>query len=295
MSQKHILIVDDEESILTVLEYSLKKVCPDYKVVTVTNGFAALDKLKGQPYDLVVTDYNMAEMDGLELMETIRYTQPDAKLIMITGYGNEILEAETQRMQAYRYLTKPLDINKFRQIVKAAIADNKTRQAEFIVWSEQKHQKVHQLLEDLRAEVRSQCIFLTDTGANVIVKTGDTDKFPIENIAPLLGGSIVTLLEAGRTMDGNTDAIHLAYREGKSDDLYALNIGQQHLLILAINRGPYSSRLGTVWYNARQTATTLLETLQKSEPAESKQPIDKDMGQAFDAELDKLFAGDDLC
>jgi CheY-like chemotaxis protein len=96
MSTKHILIVDDEESILTVLKGSLKKLGPDYKVVTVTDGFTALDQILNQPFDLVVTDFNMAQMDGLELLEAIRYAQPDTRVIMITAYGSEDLEQGVQ-------------------------------------------------------------------------------------------------------------------------------------------------------------------------------------------------------
>jgi CheY-like chemotaxis protein len=121
MAYKRILIIDDEEPVLTILKHSLKKLGPDYEVLTADNGFAALDKLQTQQFDLVVTDYNMEQINGLELIEAINHLQPAARVIMITAYGSDALEAEARRLQVYRYLTKPLEINDFRRVVREAL------------------------------------------------------------------------------------------------------------------------------------------------------------------------------
>jgi CheY-like chemotaxis protein len=290
MSVKRILIVDDEEAILTILKGSLKKLGPDYEVVTVKDGFTALDQLQEQQFDLVVTDYNLAYMDGLELLETIRYIQPDTRVIMITAYGYDLLEAEVQRLQAYRYLTKPLEIKAFRRIVQEALGETaNVNRPGVLVLSDQKYREINTLLEHLRAEVSGRCICLTDPDGRIIARTGDIEKLPTEEIGTLLGGGIATLQEAGRTLDGDADAINLAYREGKREDLYAVNIGQQLLLILVINRGPYSSRLGSVWYHARQAVVRLRETLSEAEYANPQQIFSEAIDQAFNSELDKLF------
>ena len=81
MTDKSILIVDDEESILTVLKSSLKKLVTEYRVVTVANGQAALEQIKQRSFDLVVTDYKMAGLDGLRLLEQIRLERPETRVI----------------------------------------------------------------------------------------------------------------------------------------------------------------------------------------------------------------------
>jgi two-component system response regulator (stage 0 sporulation protein F) len=293
MSQKRILIVDDEESILTVLKGSLKKLGPDYQVVTVTDGFAALDQLLDQPFDLVVTDYNMAQMDGLELMEAIRYAQPDARIIMITAYGYEALENEVERLKAYRYLTKPLDINDFRQIVGEALQDRTAGPPGVLVLSDEQYRQITRLLEQLRTDVSARCVLLTNAEGRTMARIGDVEQLPMEQITSLLGGGIATLIEAGRTLDGDAEAVNLAYREGKNEYLYALNVGQQMLLFLVIDRGPYSSRLGSAWYYAQQTALTLREKLNRTKQASPQQIFNQAVDKAFDAELDKLFNSDD--
>jgi CheY-like chemotaxis protein/predicted regulator of Ras-like GTPase activity (Roadblock/LC7/MglB family) len=294
MSEKRILIVDDEESILTILKSSLKKLGSDYQVVTATDGFIALDYLKVNSFDLIVTDYNMASMDGLELLESARYLQPKARVIMMTAYGNNALESEARRLQAYRYLTKPLEINAFRQIVQEALADLVVNKPGILILSDKRYEQVNRMLEQLRAEVGARCVILTDAEGRPIARIGDLEKLPLEEIGSLLGGGLATLSAAGRTMDGDTDAINLAYREGKQEYLYALNVGQQLLMFLVINRNPYSSRLGSVWYHARQAAISLRETLGEEEYAEPEHVFDEGVGQAFDEELDKLFMGNDM-
>ena len=128
MGVKRILIVDDEESILSILKASLKKLGSEYQVITATDGFAALDQLDQYEFEVVVTDYNMGGMDGLELLESIRYIQPDARVIMITAYGSDLMEAEVRRLQAYRYLTKPLDIE-----LLAAVVEGKLKKYRFMM------------------------------------------------------------------------------------------------------------------------------------------------------------------
>lgn len=286
MSDKHILIVDDEESILTILKNSLKKL--NYRVTTVSDGFAALDQLAEQSFDLIVTDFNMAQMDGLELLEAVRYVQPDAKVILITAYGSRGLEDEAGRLKA-RFLSKPLEIDSFRQIVQEALGDVTSGQSEILILSDKRYNEVKDLLTQLAKDISARCIFLTDVQGQIIARLGNTDKIRIQETASLLGGSIATLREAGRAMDGDQNAINLAYREGMREYLYALNIGQRMILILIIDRGQYSSRLGTVWYYAQRVAVNLRQILREAEYVDPQQIFDTEVNQAFDLELDKLF------
>lgn len=290
MSKKRILIVDDEESVLIVLKAALKKLGPNYQTVTVTNGFAALDKIKKAPFDLVVSDFNMAQMDGLELIEAVQHIDPSTRIIMITAYGCEAVETEIRRLQIYRYLTKPLDIKTFRQIVQDALQDKTAiSRPGALALSGGQYRQVNRMIEQLRSDVGARCVFLTDIQGQTIARTGCIDKLPAVEMASLLGASIATLSETGRVMDADADAINLAYRESKNNYLYAVNIGQRQLLILVIDRGSYSSRLGTVWYHARQTVLALRQIVSEATQVTPQQIFNPTVDQAFEAELDKLF------
>ena len=79
MADKWILIVDDDDSILSILKNSLIKLGHEYQVVTASDGYQALDQLKQFHFDLVVTDYKMAGMNGLELLDKIHQAQTEVR------------------------------------------------------------------------------------------------------------------------------------------------------------------------------------------------------------------------
>jgi CheY-like chemotaxis protein len=290
MATPRILIVDDEEALLKVLSDSLEGLAGEYEIVTATNGLEALDHLKEHPFELVITDYRMDEMDGLELLEAIRSIRPETRVIMMTAFGSDELEEESRRLQAYRFLSKPLKLNTFRQVVEEALDELAISQPGILILSDERYREVMQRLEDLQANVGARSIFLSNLAGQVIAHTGDEDINAIEQIASLLGGGMATLIESGRIFDDSEDSIQLAYREGPEDCLYAINIGEQLLLILVLHNGPYASRIGSVWFYAQRAAKALGQAFQEYEAADPGKIFSEDMGPELETELDGLFS-----
>jgi CheY-like chemotaxis protein len=294
MSKKQILIVDDEEPVLYVLKNSLRKLGSEYEVTTATDAQSALALLRQQPFNLVITDYRMSGMDGLQLMEAIQDLRPETRVILITAFGNDALEAEARRLQAYRYLTKPLDISTFRSIVKEAfVGEVAVSRPGILILSDKRYRQIMSSLQELQVEVGARCIILTDANGQIIARAGDTANLHLEEIASLLCGGMATLQAAGHALDGDESAINLSYREGVRDILYSVNIGQELLLVIIVENGPYSSRLGSVWYHARQTAVNLRQMLGEANYDTAPQIFDDNVNEAFDSELDKLFGEDE--
>jgi hypothetical protein len=231
----------------------------------------------------------MDEMDGLELLEAVRSIQPETRVIMMTAYGSDELEEESRRLQAYRFLSKPLKLNTFRQVVEEALDDLAISQPGILILSDERYREVMQRLEDLQANVGARSIFLSNLAGQVIAHTGDEDRGAIEQIASLLGGGMATLIESGRIFDDSEDSIQLAYREGPEDCLYAINIGEQLLLILVLHNGPYASRIGSVWFYAQRAAKDLRQSFRQYEAADPGQIFSQDMGAELQTELDGLF------
>ena len=292
MTEKWILLVDDEESILAVMIGSLNKLGQEYHVVTVMDGQAALEKFQERRYDLVVTDYKMPIMNGLQLLEKIQSMRPDTPVILITAFPNSEVEAEAARLHAFRYMTKPLKMEPFLQIVKEAVGTSELNPDGMLSLGEDDFRKLNQILHQLESDVSARCVFLTDGEGRTITRSGSYEKLPISRIASLLSGSIATLAEAGRTIGDNDTVINLAYCEGKNDNLYAINIGSQFLLILIIDRGPSSSRLGLVWYYAHLAATSLLKVLNNAKYSNPGNMLGENFEQVMDGEFDELFHED---
>ncbi len=292
MAAKRILVVDDEKSLLFVLREKLERLDSSYEVFTASDGFAALKEMESHTFDLIITDYKMAGMDGLELLASIRFKQPNARVVLMTAYSSDALESEARRLQAYNYLTKPLDMKAFGALVQDALGEVAVSRPGILIMSDERYQRVHKLLEKLRMDASASCAFLADANGQSLARAGNVEKLPMEEIASLLGGGVATLMEVGRTLDGQSDAVNLIYREGKKEYLYATNVGQNLLLILLIDRTPYSTRLGSVWYYAQQTTADLCKVVGEAEYASPQDVFGDSANQDFGQEIDKLLMGD---
>jgi DNA-binding NtrC family response regulator len=119
MRSKRILVVDDQESMRDMLADLLEMM--GYESCTVESGSEALEKLIVQEIDLVITDLNMPEMDGLELMKRIKARTPGMPVIVITGYGTFNTERQVLSDGADGYIPKPCTINRVQETVNTAL------------------------------------------------------------------------------------------------------------------------------------------------------------------------------
>jgi len=292
MRNHRILIVDDEESVLTVLKHGLRML-DNYEVATACDGASALEMLQQVQFDLVVTDYKMAGMDGLKLLETVKAIQPSTKVILMTAYGTDEIQAEALRLQACQYLEKPVEISTFQNVIETALGKIAISRPGIVILSDESYRQVVQLLKALKEDVSARCSFLADSDGHVIAHIGATGDLPLEQLASLLGGGIATLIESGRMFDDDEDSINLAYREGKGDCLYAINVGDRLLLILVIHNSPYSTRIGSVWYYAQQTATKIRQIVGDANFANPDRVFGETSEEELELELDNLFSSDE--
>ena len=119
MPNPRILVVDDE---MIVCE-SCKRILEEegYEVDTALSGKEALEKMKENPYDIVITDLKMPEIDGMEVLRTFRREYPDAIVIMITGFSTVETAVEAMKLGAFDYIPKPFTPDEVSIIVKKAI------------------------------------------------------------------------------------------------------------------------------------------------------------------------------
>ncbi len=101
-----ILIVDDEEIVLKQAKAFLEKERDELSVECKSSSEEALDRLEGEDFDAIVSDYKMPGMDGLELLQTIRKRGDETPFIMFTGKGREEIAMETLNNGGDRYVQK---------------------------------------------------------------------------------------------------------------------------------------------------------------------------------------------
>ncbi len=114
-----ILIVDDEESILTSLNSILQD--EGYEVMLAKNGVEALRIYTMDPPDLMLLDIWMPEMDGLETLRRVRELVPTAQVMMMSGHGSIETAVKAIKLGAYDYIEKPLSLDNVTLRVKHAL------------------------------------------------------------------------------------------------------------------------------------------------------------------------------
>ena len=105
-----ILVVDDEAPVRDMIKKGLSQM-GGYHVEVAKNGLEAIEKIEKDVFDLVLTDLKMPEMDGLELLKTLKGIRPEVVVILITAYGSIETAVEAMRLGANDYITKPIDLN----------------------------------------------------------------------------------------------------------------------------------------------------------------------------------------
>lgn len=114
-----VLIVDDDRIIVDSLAELLR--VEGYEATGVNSVREAVEKLAKQDFAIVITDVNMPEADGFEMLRLMRDRYPDVVPIVITGYGTIESAVEAIKMGAYDYLTKPIVDDELRLVLERAV------------------------------------------------------------------------------------------------------------------------------------------------------------------------------
>ncbi len=122
MTPRNILIVDDEANQRLMVEQALRALAFDWTISTAASGQEALDSLALHQPDLIITDYHMPIMNGLELIARVRERQIPSRIILITAYSSPELYDAAQRLHVDHYLTKPVPLTLLRRIATGTLA-----------------------------------------------------------------------------------------------------------------------------------------------------------------------------
>lgn len=112
-----VLHVDDEPSFADLQRTYLEEIFDtDLEIVTLTDPTETQDRLESTPVDCVVCDYDMPELDGLELLEAVRETDPYIPFVLLTSRGDETVASEAIRLGATDYVPKPSGSKEYRTL-----------------------------------------------------------------------------------------------------------------------------------------------------------------------------------
>ncbi len=123
--KKKILVVDDDSDTRSLLCQILEN--EGHEILQAADGLEALERLKNEPVDLVMTDRAMPRMDGMALLVTLREQHSQIPVLMISAYGEEAFWSQAIGLGAIDYLLKPFKIEEVVRVVQKAFGEAKKK------------------------------------------------------------------------------------------------------------------------------------------------------------------------
>lgn len=120
---KRILVVDDEEFVAFTLQEGLDKL-PNCEVHVAMTGQDALDRFEHHPFDLLITDYKMPDMDGVTLAKRVRQRYPRTGIIMMTAYSHDLIHEPGAASTIQHFLNKPIRLSEIRSVAMETLNEN---------------------------------------------------------------------------------------------------------------------------------------------------------------------------
>ena len=171
----NILIVDDEQSYRQLL--SLVFESDGHSIRTAMNGREALALLQEEPADVVISDVRMPDMDGIEMLSSVRESQPDLGVVLMTAFASVETAREAFKLGADDFIQKPFDVEELKLIVRKTLekqalidenrafkrAQRERGSVKNIVGNSAKMHAIFQMIETV-AEVQSTVLITGESG-----------------------------------------------------------------------------------------------------------------------------------
>ena len=119
MERTRIMVIDDEKIVGEMAKISLE--ADGYEVEAFLDAGPALERLRQQRFDVVVTDYKMKGIDGMEVLRTVRSLYPETQVIMITAFANLDAAIEALRRDVHDFFPKPVKIRELKASIQRAL------------------------------------------------------------------------------------------------------------------------------------------------------------------------------
>lgn len=289
-SPKRILIVDDEVRVSFVLRESLKKLGENYQIVTTNSPIDALERVRAQPFDLVITDYKMEPIDGIALAREIQSFAPATRIVLITAYGSAEVEEKAEQVNVFRYLIKPFPMEEIRQVAQEAIQslENARPRTDAYFLTDSQQIELRKLLVQLCDETACQCIFLIDNDGHLIATAGSTEGLNLSVLASMIAGNFIAAREIARLLRQNL-TLRLSSYEGDNNNICACRLDDRFLLVTVFK---LESRPDVAQLPPRPIAEELpLILRERTEITQIRALLNQNLNQVIQNEVEQLLQG----
>jgi CheY-like chemotaxis protein/predicted regulator of Ras-like GTPase activity (Roadblock/LC7/MglB family) len=279
VSNKRILVVDDDPDLLFLVAHGIKSLQSDYQVITAVNGALALQQAQKQKFDLVVTDYMMPEMSGLELIRQIRQTAPETHFILMTAhYETQQLRHSVDDMKLSGFVSKPFTMPGLLESVRRVMTEVTAAAEPAPSDKTAPKAAILQLLQTLRHQIGAHHVLLVNVDGSPVQIAGSLERSKALRLASFVSANFLAIAELA-TLFGDTESVFKSsYYEGNRYNIYIHDINSSFFLAVVIGAG---NKPGTVWFYTRQTAAELALLLPSAELRDTHQTIATDFDDLF--------------
>jgi DNA-binding response OmpR family regulator len=233
MPNQHVLIVEDQREVSRLLRSTFETLGAGIEVVEIPSGEEAMLYSSRNQVDLMVADYRLPGISGVELLHKVRKYQPNAKIILVTGQSAPAIRKEVAEAGADAFFFKPVPMDEFLEAVEHNLGwagPSLTTSREET--ENQELPSIPGLLAGLRQELSATVVLLLEDSGQILARAGDLPGIEIENtiLTPLL--SILSTGQKISRLIGQRDGSPRFSIEGGMQDLILLPVGAKHSLLI---------------------------------------------------------------
>ncbi len=222
-----ILLVDDQRDILRLLHSTLDTLkIKELEVIEAPSGEEALLEVGRRKIDLLVTDYLLPGITGIELMHKMRVRYPDVRVILISGMSDRKAREEILNAGAVAIFDKPIPLADFLDIVERSLGLVRTIfPTETDAKTEAKRSRVSDLLANFRQDIKASAVFLLNDRGLVVARAGDLRDSSLE----------VSLVSALNAIFSAGLKVAKSNRQEKLDQYFVFSGGDNDLILIPVD------------------------------------------------------------
>ena len=222
-----ILLVDDQRDILRLLHSTLDTLkIKELEIIEAPSGEEALLEVGRRRVDLLVTDYLLPGITGIELLHKMRVRYPGVRVILITGISDRKAREEMLNAGAVAMFDKPIPLADFLDIVERSLGLVRTIfPTETDARTEAKRSRVSDLLANFRQDIKASAVFLLNDRGLVVARAGDLRDSSLE----------VSLVSALNAMFSAGLKVAKSNRQENLDQYFVFNGGDNDLILVPVD------------------------------------------------------------
>jgi CheY-like chemotaxis protein/predicted regulator of Ras-like GTPase activity (Roadblock/LC7/MglB family) len=279
VSNARILVVDDDPDLLFLVAHGVKSLQPDYQVTTAPDGAAGLQQAQKQTFDLIITDYMMPEMTGLELIQEVRQLAPETRFILMTAHhDSQRIRGKIDEKLLAGFVSKPFAMPELLETVQRAMAQIKSAPAVAPTEPALPKEPIQKILQSLRRQIGAQHVLLVNSAGTPLLSAGEMERARAFRLAGFVSASFLAIVELANLFGDHDSVFKSSYYEGSKYNVYAHDINGNFFLAVVFGVG---GKPGTVWFYTRQAALAIASLLPATE-RKSRQVEDGTLATDFD-------------